>query len=371
MSPRRGFGSVRRLPSRRFQECYWNMGFRHTAPNTFATPSEAKVWLTTEQAKVLNGHWTDPAAGRLLFGNLARQWLQANPAKRESTIARDEIAIRLHILPMLGKRRADAITPAEVQGLVNQWCGTQAPATVRRSFDVFRAIFNHAVRTDVLVRSPCRGIYLPEDPITRRRSLTPDDISRLADAIADRYQLTVWLGAVLGLRWGEVAGLRVSSIDVLGQSVSVVEQITRGSGGRSVVGQPKSRAGTRTLSIPIALAELVAEHMKREGLTAANGDAFIFTNGSGTPLNYSNFRRRIWLPAVSRAGLSGIGFHDLRRAAATALVTERVDIKTVQTRLGHSDPRLTLAIYAQATTDSDHAAAKRLGKKFFAPKRSA
>jgi integrase len=61
--------------------------------------------------------------------------------------------------------------------------------------------------------------------------------------------------------------------------------------------------------------------------------------------------------------LEGLNFHDLRRTNATAMVAEGVDVKTAQARLGHSDPRLTLAIYAQATTEGDRRAAERLGAK--------
>lgn len=51
-----------------------------------------------------------------------------------------------------------------------------------------------------------------------------------------------------------------------------------------------------------------------------------------------------WEPAVKDAGLDGLSFHDLRRTNATAMVAEGVDVKTAQARLGHSDPRLTLAV---------------------------
>ncbi|MCA1844063.1 MAG: tyrosine-type recombinase/integrase, partial [Actinobacteria bacterium] len=61
----------------------------------------------------------------------------------------------------------------------------------------------------------------------------------------------------------------------------------------------------------------------------------------------------IWKPATAKGGLEGVTFHDLRRANATGLVAEGVDVGTAQARLGHSDPRLTLAIYAQATGDAD------------------
>ena len=70
------------------------------------------------------------------------------------------------------------------------------------------------------------------------------------------------------------------------------------------------------------------------------------------------------MPACVAAGLDGLVFHDLRRAAATALVLERVDMKTAQTRLGHSDPRLTLVLYAQASNEADRDAAERVGARF-------
>jgi integrase len=69
------------------------------------------------------------------------------------------------------------------------------------------------------------------------------------------------------------------------------------------------------------------------------------------------------LSAVENAELTGLGFHDLRRTDATAMVLDGVDVKTAQARLGHSDPRLTLAIYAQARGEGDRSAAEKLGAR--------
>ncbi len=103
--------------------------------------------------------------------------------------------------------------------------------------------------------------------------------------------------------------------------------------------------------------------MKSMGLTGADPEELLFPNNEGRPLDYSNWRRRVWEPAVKTRGLQGLNFHDLRRTNATAMVAEGVDVKTAQARLGHSDPRLTLAIYAQATTEGDRSAAKKLGAR--------
>ncbi|MEE9178176.1 MAG: tyrosine-type recombinase/integrase, partial [Acidimicrobiia bacterium] len=128
-------------------------------------------------------------------------------------------------------------------------------------------------------------------------------------------------------------------------------------------GPPKSAAGRRTLAAPAPLVELMKDRLEQRGRTM-DVDAFVFTSSSGEHLDYSNWLHRIWYPARERAGLEWLQFHDLRRANATGLVLEGVDIKTAQARLGHTDPRLTLAIYAQATTEADRAAAQRLGERF-------
>jgi integrase len=82
-------------------------------------------------------------------------------------------------------------------------------------------------------------------------------------------------------------------------------------------------------------------------------------------MRYSNWRRRIWLPATEAAGCAGAGFHDLRRLNATTLVVGGIDVKTAQTRLGHADPRMTLAIYASAPESVDKTAADLIGERFF------
>jgi integrase len=84
----------------------------------------------------------------------------------------------------------------------------------------------------------------------------------------------------------------------------------------------------------------------------------------GGALRYSNWRRRVWLPAAKAAGCEGAGFHDLRRLNATTLVVGGIDVKTAQVRLGHADPRMTLAIYASAPASVDRSAADVIGERF-------
>jgi len=181
---------------------------------------------------------------------------------------------------------------------------------------------------------PCRGIKLPPVTTTRRVLLTPSHVAGLAEATPAEYRTMVWLGALLGLRWSEVAGLRVGSVDLLHYQVTIAEAITRDGRGRPVVGTPKSAAGVRTIAMPKSLVDLIAEHLALRGLTAADAERLVFEAPQGGPLGYTNWRRRIWLPATAAAQWPGAGFHDLRRASATALVVGRVNVRTAQARLG-------------------------------------
>lgn len=355
------FGSVRKLPSGRYQARYWHAGEMRAAPATFMAKADAKAWLAGAETDIHRGAWTNPAGGQLTVAELSKRWLEHDPSKRSSTLARDEAIVRLHVLPRLGGTRLREVTPPDIQRLVNDWAKQQAPRTARRQYDVVRALFGYAVASDWLARSPCRAIDLPRVEELRRPQLGPDDVAKMAGAMDASSEPMVWLGAVLGLRWGEVAGLTVGSLDLLRGTLTVREQLGRD----RRLGPPKSAMGRRTLSLPRPLTEMLAAHLAASNTTAVDPERLVFTSPQGTPLDYSRWRQRVWLPAVKIAGLSGASFHDLRRANATALVRDGIDLKTAQARLGHSDPRLALAVYAQATTEADKLAAERLGERFF------
>ena len=101
------------------------------------------------------------------------------------------------------------------------------------------------------------GIHLPAIEPKPGIVLQPDDLVRLAAEMPVDLAPMVWLGAVLGLRWGEVAGLRVGRVDLLRRTLKVAEQVTRGTGGVGAVAAPKSAAGRRTMTIPSPLGELL------------------------------------------------------------------------------------------------------------------
>jgi integrase len=227
-------------------------------------------------------------------------------------------------------------------------------------FSALRAALNYAEAARLIARSPCTGVRLPQASLVDRPMLTASQLERLAGELGAGQAAMMWLGAVGGLRWSEAAGLTVAGLDLLAGKVTVAGQIRRD----GTLGPAKSASGRRTLALPVWLCEDLAALLAGRGLSAGDQAALVFTSPAGGPLDYSRWRTRMWLPACERAGMPGLRFHDLRSMAATALVAAGVDVKTAQTRLGHSSPSVTLGIYARATASADRAAADAVGAFF-------
>lgn len=301
---RRYFGNVRKRASGRYQASYWHDGELHHAPQTFERKADADAYLAWVQADITRGAWLDPAATRLTVDELAERWLTHNSAKRSSTLARDETILRLHVLPALGKSKVTGVDRDRVQRVVNSWQTRSttrggvavgravAPRTVRRQYDVLRALFAYAVENGWAMRTPCRGIKLPAAPPLRRPSLTAEQLATLAAELPEPYRAMVWIG-VLGLRWGEIAALHVEDVDLEAGRLRVAVQLGR-DGER---GEPKSEAGRRVLAMPAPLVDLLRDHLKRHELLEPT--AYVFQAHDGGPLDYTNWRRRVWLRAAA------------------------------------------------------------------------
>jgi integrase len=130
-------------------------------------------------------------------------------------------------------------------GLVGLWIEAYPATTVVRMFATLRATFTYAELADMIGRNPCRGVRLPDAPVREALILDADDLERLASNMP-RCGPTVYLAA-LGMRWGEIAGLRVRRLDFLHQTITIAIQRTGGDGNRTVDHEPKTKAGKRTI----------------------------------------------------------------------------------------------------------------------------
>ncbi len=175
-----------------------------------------------------------------------------------------------------------------------------------------------------------------------QRFLFPGEVETLAGAGQPRYRALVLVGAYGGLRFGELAALRRSRVDILRGRVTVAETLVD-VGNELSFGPPKTRSALRTVPLPRLVVAALDDHLSR--FTAAGGDALVFTGGQGGPLRRSRFRARHWVPATRAAGLAGLRFHDLRHTFVALTIAAGADPKRVSVRAGHSSVAFTLDRY--------------------------
>jgi integrase len=302
------------------------------------------------------------------FRKWAWEWLDSDQAKSPNARATDASIIASVLEPALGDRPLGKVTTLDVRRHVTSWSAAGlAPRTVRRRYATLSAIMRAAVEADLIGRSPCIGVRLPTVQRASARIVTPAELERLAGCLSEPYRPMPYLGAVLGLRISEVLGLRVGSLDLLSRAptLSVTETVGEARG-RLFVKGPKSVAGRRVLPLSEPLVAMLAEHLRRRGLTAADADALVFVARKGGPIRRTHFRSREWVPACDRAGLARLEFRDLRRSMATAMAAQGTSVRDAMELFGHSDARLMLEVYAQASEDGKRVATDSLGEHFFA-----
>lgn len=153
MSGKRQFGTVRKLPSGRWQARYRDgSGQMFSAPSTFPTKTDATRFLAVVEADIARGLYIDPRAGRVTFAEWSDRWL-ARPGKRDASTARDRQALA-SFRSQLGSVLLIGLTPGLVQEAVDLRSKVAAPATVARDFSALRAVLNAAVNADLIARSP-------------------------------------------------------------------------------------------------------------------------------------------------------------------------------------------------------------------------
>jgi integrase len=351
---------IRRHPKspNRWQVRYVDPTGRERSKN-FSKKSEAEKFLHTVEADKLRGVWVDPQHGRISFGDWAAQVEATRLNRRASTRARDASYLRSLILPTFKDRQLGAIPPNEIR----EWIADledrgYAPATIAKAYQIVSRSFRVAASDGVIPRTPCREIKLPANDRDEKRFLSPTEVEQLATAIKDRYRLVVLTGAYTGLRFGELAALRLDDLDLLRHTLRVDEQLSRQGSSRMTPGPLKSKKAYRTIGLPVFLAEELAAHLE----AFPSSTDFVFSHESGGPLDYGRFRGRQWHPAVEVSVGEPCTPHDLRHTHVAMLIADGQSPRYIADRLGHKSTRTVLDVYGHLYEDADEAVMEGLEK---------
>ncbi|MBO2445621.1 site-specific integrase [Actinomadura barringtoniae] len=362
---RRRFGNIRELPSGRFQARYRGPdGLLHAAPNTFDTSTDAEVWLVLKEAEIRRGEWINPDLGKITFEEYASQWIDDRVLKvRTEGLYRG--LLRNHLVPTFGKRQIADIREADVRRWRKQRLKAVGQSTVAKAYQLLKSVLNTAVEDELIRRNPCR-IKGAGTPYTPERQVIPlTKVSEILAASPERYRALILLGTFTTLRWGELAGLRRSHLDLDEGLVHVIDTVAELDGGQLRDETPKSRAGRRTVAIPEEIIPDLREHLATFAEHGPEGRVFIGPRGG--PLRRSGFRRT-WNKVRAQVGLPEFHFHDLRHVGNTLAASNGASLKELMTRMGHSSTRAAL-IYQHASKDRDKVIAQAIGDAFKAVRR--
>jgi integrase len=330
-----------------------------------ASRREAERALTARKREVDTGTWREPSSETLTA--YAERWLaHRDPARVQSgrtrlapsTYAEYRRALLSHVLPRLGSRTLASLRTDDIDALIADLeADGKAAGTVRNIVTPLRKMLADAVRQGKLHANPAARADLPPAQDFSGNEIPPEHAEAIRTALIDLAPLDplrnepdllsvcffdVALGT--GLRLGELRALRWGDVDRELRIIHIERAYSR-----RKLKRPKTDAGIRSVplfaSVDNALRHLSARAVER-GRYAP--DELVFATIHGTPLHESNFNRRVWHPALERAGLADAGyrFHDLRHTCVSRLVAAGADVKLVQAVAGHSNPLITLKRYA-------------------------
>ena len=355
---RRRFGSIRRLPSGRYQARYPGPdGVDRPADDTFATRADAEDWLTLKEAEILEDDWIDPDAGNVFVPAYVETWIGENTALRPKTVKIYRGLLRSHIAPHLATVTVGEMTFARVRRWRKKLIDSGVSAiTVAKAYRLLRAVFNTAVDDEMIKRNPCRIKGAGNEDSPERPVLTVAEVYALADAVGLRYRSLILLAAFTSLRWAELAALTPADIDLDARTVRVTRQLYYHEKGFKF-GPPKSKAGVRTVPFPELIVPDLQDHLEWVPFPVS----LVFCSSTGTPLSHSNFRRRVWLPALATVGLEGVHVHDLRHTGNQLTANAGANPKELMARMGHDSERAAL-IYLHSSAERQRTLADEVGR---------
>ena len=312
---------------------------------TFDRRRDADEFEAEQRRTIRQGTFIDPSRGRLTLASLWAEYDRTGTTHLRATTRQNYRQASRHFLGQFGQWPVGKIEHADVADWVTELATTKGASTVRYAHRVLCLTLDHGIRTRRLAVNVARGVRLPRQAPARERILTVSEVEALAVRMGTDGDLVLAM-AFLGLRWSELAGLRVADVDLTRGRVRIVERATE-VGGRMDVSAPKSRASHRSIAVPASLRPMLTE---RTGGKPA--DALVFAAPDGGYLRNGNWRHRSgWSDVVADLGLTGVTPHDLRRTFGSLARSAGADLRWIQKAMGHESITTTARIYAHLYDD--------------------
>lgn len=295
---------------------------------------------------------------RALFARTAWWRGAESPARIDTELWRVD-AVRdddepKHVLPAVGGKKLEQLTPQNVRELHTAVAGTGVSAhTVRLAHAVLRSILSEAAREQHIARNVASLVRAPKIEHVEVEPWTAQEASTFLESSRDSQFAQLYVVALtLGLRRGEILGLRWADINAERTQLRVRQTAHRAGAGQGItIGPTKTARSKRTLPLPekTATALRARASIQQADLRAAGEGwvetGLVFTTTLGTPIEPSNLRRT-FDKDIAAAGVRRIRFHDMRHTCASLLLAQGVQMRVVMEVLGHSNMAITSDIYS-------------------------
>ncbi|MEE4355027.1 MAG: tyrosine-type recombinase/integrase [Desulfococcaceae bacterium] len=297
------------------------------------------------------------------FKEVAADWLEyKKPNVRESTWRKYEGYIRQHFDEILHIKINRINTARAEKYIIQRQNEGMNLTTLRKLIVTFNQIMNYAVRHNYIDHNPVRDAERPRgqggEEESSIRIFSTAEISAFLDADKDEKYRTLFMLAIMsGARQGELIGLKWTDVDWFNKQLHIQRTFNEGAWYK-----PKTRTSNRKID----LGPSMITQMKKWRLACPpNESDLIFPNEAGNPMNHGNMLRRHFYPALKKAGIPKMRFHDLRHTYASLLIEQGENIKYIQSQLGHASPMVTLTTYAHLMKPVNQESACKLEESIF------
>lgn len=326
----------------------------------FRTKAEAERDYQARAKEIRRGVVVDRSEGRRPLSQWQADWEKTNQLAA-ATRATGISAWAKWVAPRLGDTPIRTLTAQMVQTWITEISEDGAGVPVQKqALAHLRRLIELAIDREAIAADPTQRVRVAEAPGVQRAPITllsPAHVAALIAAVPEEYRLLVEVLAVTGMRQGEAFALTVGDLDLDRVPPQIWVRASWSPHGGGHLKAPKTNKA-RVVVLPADTAARLAFHTKDKA-----ADDPVFTTVNGCRINSSNFRERVWLPAVDKVRAADptlpdrVRVHELRHFYATTALVRGVDLVTVSKQLGHSATAVTADTYARWVPSAGAAAA--------------
>lgn len=300
------------------------------------------------------------------FLSVYNEWLEVyKHTVRESSFVRTERIFKLHILPDIGGYKIKAFNLSAMQRQIEAW--HKSDKDIRTLKIYVSKVFDYAIRLGIIDKNPCNLLYMPRETPrpkrTKKRKFWNAETLNSFLSHASRDMPPMWhaffrLLAYTGMRKGEAMALEWGDVDFEKSRLHITKSVGVGILEKKKVYKPKTEKSTRTLDIDDETMKILEKWRKTQLQVGGRISKLLFTNSRGSYIVRS-LPIKVLDSHCKRYGIEPITLHGFRHTHCSLLFASGASIKEVQERLGHSDVKTTMDIYAHVTETCKKAAINR------------